>query len=346
VAFSGGGVRGLAHLGVLQVLEEARIPVDLLAGTSMGGIVAGVYAAGVPLEKVIEFSTKVGLMDLAARDRRWLGLFGHAKMGKLLADLLGSEDITFEDLQIPTAVVAVDVETGEMVILDRGPLIPALMATSAFPILFSPVHYVDKLTDHWLVDGGVVNNFPVDIVRRMGADRVLGVTVPSVIAMPLQEEDEEPGDESYRRDACGTHSTGGHGAPPRRGARLSPRALFAFSSRTMDWKMPFLIAEASVGFTAQIVSQMRLSHCPPDLVLEVSLPNVGLFATDKNAAVIEAGRREAMSHLAELVALYARPLPPRWRRRLVGLARRFRRAWAAFKEPAYLVFPGEHACRP
>jgi NTE family protein len=309
VALSGGGVRGLAHLGVLQVLEEARVPIDFVAGTSMGGIVAGVYAAGVPVQEVIEFSKKIGIMDLASRDRGWRGLFGHAKMSKLLVDLLGDAEIAFEDLQIPAAVVAADVETGEMVVFNRGPLLPALMATSAFPIVFSPVRYQER----WLVDGGVLNNFPVDIVRHMGAERVLGVTVPSSVKLPLEEERER--------------------------IRLSPRALLAFTNRTQDWKLPFLIAEASVSFTAQIVSQIRLSLCPPDLLLEISLPNVGLFATDKNAAVIEAGRKEAMRHLAALVELHTKPLPPRWRRRLKSVARRLGRAWAALREPAYPLFP-------
>ena len=84
VAFSGGGVRGLAHLGVLQVLEDAEIPVDCVAGTSMGGIVAGLYAAGVPLDDLIAFSTDVGIVDFAARDRQHRGLLGQRKMSRLL----------------------------------------------------------------------------------------------------------------------------------------------------------------------------------------------------------------------------------------------------------------------
>ncbi len=309
VAFSGGGVRGLAHLGVLQVLEEAEVSVDLVAGTSMGGLVAGLYAAGIPLQELIAFGTRTGIIDLASPERGWRGLFGHKKMSTLLADLLGSKDITFEELDIPAAVIAADVERGELVVLDQGPLIPALMATSAVPIVFAPVYHQGR----WLVDGGVVNNFPVDIVRHMGADRVLGVNVPPSVRLSLASDEQEKG--------------------------LSPRGLRFFGSRTLDWKLPFLIAEASVDIPMQVVNKTRLALCPPDVLLEIHLPNVGIFTSDDNARIIEAGRRVAMDNRAELVQLRAKPLSPPWRGRLPSTVARLRRAWIAFQEPEYAAYP-------
>jgi NTE family protein len=310
VAFSGGGVRGYAHLGVLQVLEEAQVPIDVVAGTSMGGIIAGLYAAGVPLEELIAFSNRTGIIDMASRDREWRGLFGHQKIAALLADLLGDEDITFEDLNIPTAVVSADVETGELVLLNRGPLIPAMMATSAFPIIFSPVYHQGR----WLVDGGVVNNFPVDVVRQLGADRVIGVNVPPTVRLSLKEQERHTG--------------------------LSARGLRFFSNHTRDWKMPFLIAEASVGITMQVINQTRLGLCPPDVLLEIDLPNVGVFTSDDNAKIIEAGHKVATDHLAEIVKLKDTPLPPPWRRRLRSATGRLQRARAAFLGPEYPPYPG------
>jgi len=285
-------MRGLAHLGVLQVMEEHDVPVDALAGTSMGGIIAGLYAAGTPLPDLIAFSKKVGIVDVAAPDRQWRGLFGRQKMSRLLTDLLGREDVTFEELSISVSVVAVDVETGEMVVLDKGPLIPALVATSAFPIFFSPVHHQGR----WLVDGGVLNNLPVDVARQMGVDRVLAVNTPPSVKLSLEEREQERG--------------------------LSFRNLGFFGSRTLDWKLPFLIAEASVGFTIRVINQARIAEYPPDLVLEIDLPNVGVFISDDNAHIIQAGREAALEYLAEITALKA-PLPW-WRRRWHALARRLR----------------------
>jgi NTE family protein len=273
IALSGGGVRGLAHLGVLQVLEEAQVPVHLIAGTSMGGLVGGLYAAGVVLEDLIVFGKRAGLMDLASPDRMWRGLFGHGKMARVLADLLGSPDVTFEDLRIPLAVVASDIETGQAIILDHGPLIPALLATSAFPVVFAPVWHLGR----WLVDGGVVNNLPVDVVRQMGADRVLGISTPPSVRL---NPERKPGPKG-----------------------LSSRGLHLLNSHTRDWKLPFLIAEASVGIAAQVANHARLVAYPPDVLLEICLPNVGVFASNGNQDIIEVGRRTATEHLAELVAL-------------------------------------------
>jgi NTE family protein len=301
-------MRGLAHLGVLQVLEEAQIAVDMIAGTSMGGLVAGLYAAGIPLQELISFSTRLSIMELAARDRAWRGLFGHEKMATLLAELLGGRNVTFQDLRIPAAVVAADVESGEMVVLDRGPLIPALMATSAFPLVFAPVRYQDR----WLVDGGVINNFPVDVVRHMGAERVLGVRVPPCVKLSLDEE--------QREDS------------------LSWRALFSFNNRTRDWRLPFLIAESSVGITANLVTQTRLSLYPPDVLIDIEMPNVGVFATDKNTEIVHAGYKAAMRRLSDLVELRTRPLSP-WKKGWQRTVRRARRAWAAWCQPDGLLHP-------
>ncbi len=308
VALSGGGVRGLAHLGVLKVMEEAGVPIDYLAGTSMGGIVAAVYAAGVPLDYVIPFCERLGIMDFASRGEGWKGLFGHNKLRRLLADLLGSDSLTFQDLRIPTTVVAVDIETGRLVLLNEGPLIPALLATSAFPLIFTPVRYQGR----WLVDGGALNNFPVDVVRQMGADRVLGVVTPPSVTLSLDDEQRPP---------------------------MPTRALFSFTTHTLDWRLPFLIAETSIGLTSRCINRVRLSRCPPDLVIEVKLPNVGTFTTGKNAEAIETGRRTALQHIAEIVRLYREPLPPRWQCKLKGLLRRLRRAWTVLREPDCQLCP-------
>jgi NTE family protein len=307
VALSGGGVRGFAHLGVLQVLEEAEVPVDVIAGTSMGGLVAGLYAAGVPLQTLIEFAHNTGIMDLASPDQRWRGLFDHDKMAPMLANLLGSDDLTFRDLNIPAAMVAADVERGELVLLREGPLIPALLATAAFPLVFTPVYHQGR----WLVDGGVANNFPVDVVRQMGADRVLGVDVPPSVRLVLDREV--------------------HAGP------LSARALSFMTHRTREWQLPFLIADACVGISVNAMNRTRLALCPPDLLLEIPLPNVGIFSTNQNGVAIAAGYRVARERWNEMVALKSTPLPPRWRRRLSSLWRRARLAWTVFRDPEHFL---------
>jgi NTE family protein len=309
VALSGGGVRGLAHLGVLQVLEEMGVRLDAAVGTSMGGLVAGLYAAGVPLADLLDFAARMGLRDLASPDWAWRGLFSQEKLAERLVDLLGCEDVTFQDLDVRTAVVATDIETGEMVILDRGPLIPALLATTALPILFAPVRHQGR----WLVDGGAVNNLPVDVARQVGADRVLGVDVATRFALSLQEG---PSRASW------------------------PRGLRALANGGLEWKLPFRVAEASMGITARVINRTRLALCPPDLLLEVDLAEVGILATGCCPQIVEAGRRAAMARAPELIALQERPLPAGWQKRLSRIACRLRRAWTVLRGKELVLYPG------
>ncbi len=306
VALSGGGVRGLAHIGVLELLEEEKIPVHYLAGTSMGGIVAVLYAAGLSIAELRHLSATTGILDFATPDPNRYGLLGHAKMRQFFAQALRKPELRFEDLEIPTTLVATDLERGKMVLLNEGLLIPALLATSAFPFMFGPVHHDGR----WLVDGGVLNNFPVDVACAMGADRVIGVNTPPSVRLTPQT--------NARR-------------------RLFLGALFSPSANFLDWKTPFLIAESSAHFTIRTVDRQRLALCPPDVLIEVKLPNVGTFVTDRNMEIIQAGYKNAQAVVDELRTVRDTPLPSAWRQRWKRFRWRLRRAWRAYKEPP--LFP-------
>jgi NTE family protein len=313
VALSGGGVRGFAHLGILRVLEEENVPVHLMAGTSMGGLVAGLYAAGVSLDRLETFAREAGLRDLISPDRERRGLLDHDRMAPLLADLLGDPEFTFEGARIPVTLLAVDLERCELVCLDRGPLIPALLATSAFPMVFSPVHHQGR----WLVDGGVANNLPVDIVRRMGADRVLGVSSSPSFQFCLERE---------ARPA----------APPLSVRTLPARARELLTNRVRTLQQPLSVMQASMGYTVRMANRTRMALYPPDLLLDVELPGIGLFTTNKSGEAIDAGYRVARERRAALRAL-ARPLPPPWRQRLSSARRRARLAWRVYRDPGSLL---------
>ena len=174
-SLSGGGARGLAHIGVLNVLEREGIPVDFLAGTSMGGVIAAGYAAGLSAEFMEQEALRMGqwrnLIALMDRSLPRLGLFEGQKVQEYLTGHLGN--ITFDELKIPLALVAVDLETGEEVILRSGRVVDAVRATISLPGVFAPF----RLDGRLLVDGGVLNNLPADVVRGMGADVVIAVDV-------------------------------------------------------------------------------------------------------------------------------------------------------------------------
>ncbi len=187
IALGGGGLRGLAHIGVIKALRNADLPIDVVAGTSMGGLVGAAFAAGISPE---ELEQKLGVMGTLSGVLRlldwWPGkralISGHSIMnyfGQLIGDLR-----TFENLKVPFAVSTCNIETGQEIVLKSGPLIKALNATMAIPGVFDPVRYEGML----LVDGGLVNNVPADVVRAMGADVVLAVDV-SIAGLVGREDD-------------------------------------------------------------------------------------------------------------------------------------------------------------
>jgi len=175
LALSGGGARGLAHIGVLKVLEREGIPVDLLAGTSMGGVIAAGYAAGLNAayleQEALRLSRWRNLLPLVDRSLPGLGLVRGERVRDYLASHIG--EMTFDQLRIPLALVAVDLLSGEEVVLQSGMVADAVRATISLPGVFAPFPLDGRL----LADGGILNNLPADVVRRMGAEVVIAVNV-------------------------------------------------------------------------------------------------------------------------------------------------------------------------
>jgi len=212
VALSGGGAKGLAHIGVLQVLEEIGIPIDYISGTSMGGILGGLYAVGYranELERIVSqidwdelFSGRLPrsavAMEVKRRNERYVfSLPVRERRVELPTGLVSDQKITdflsrltvrahsiqdFRNLPIPFVCVATDLRNGETITLDHGFLPEALRATMAIPGAFSPV----EIGDHLLVDGGLTRHLPVEDVRNLGADIVIAVDVNAL----LHEEEE------------------------------------------------------------------------------------------------------------------------------------------------------------
>lgn len=175
VALGSGGARGLAHIGVLKVLEQEEIAVHLLAGTSIGGVIAAGYAAGLSAEYMEKEALRFGglrnlakLVDLSLPRAGFIE--GH-RIQAYFSERLSKQD--FEELDIPLTIIAADLLTGEEVIVDSGNLSQALRATISFPSVLVPVEVEGRL----LIDGGVVNPVPADVVRRMGAQIVMAVDV-------------------------------------------------------------------------------------------------------------------------------------------------------------------------
>lgn len=177
LALSGGGARGLAHIGVLKVLEQERISVDCLSGASMGGLIAAIYLAGLGPDLMEQEARRMSqlhnLLTLVDPSLPRRGFFEGRKVYGYLSGHLGGR--TFDDLRLPLTLVAVDLNAGQEVHLNQGQVVDAVRATIAIPGIFTPVERDGQL----LVDGGLLNNVPADVARGMGADVIIAVDVLS-----------------------------------------------------------------------------------------------------------------------------------------------------------------------
>jgi NTE family protein len=193
LALGGGGARGIPHLGVLRTLERAGIPIDLVAGTSIGALLGGVYAAGYSAEVMCEEALRLGKMrHLAGFVDWWPSLSGQS--GRPVMEYLQTHigpNRSFSELNIPFAVMAVDLHRGEVVALREGYVVEAQRASMSVPGVFKPVEIMGRR----LIDGGVLNNVPADVARQMGADVVIAVDVmPKVGAGLAQSTAQEMSD--------------------------------------------------------------------------------------------------------------------------------------------------------
>ncbi len=169
LALGGGGARGMAHVGVIRVLEREGIPIHCIAGTSAGSLVGAAYAGGIRGQRLLEMALHVRWRDILRPVWPRQGLFSLEKMETYLVNTIG--DVTFADLEIAYAAVAADLAVGEQVALKEGRVAPAVRASCSVPGFVTPV----KIDGRLLVDGGVINNLPISVVRDLGADVVIAV---------------------------------------------------------------------------------------------------------------------------------------------------------------------------
>jgi NTE family protein len=169
LALAGGFARGIAHLGVLRVLREAGIPIDCVAGTSVGALIAVGYCAGASLEDMAEVGITTSFTDFGRWTPSWLGLATNQRMEKYLSRFTPVK--TFEELKTPLAIAATDINAGVSVFYSHGAIAPPLRASCAYPGLFVPIQFEGRT----LVDGFLTAPVPVEGTLLLGADVVIAV---------------------------------------------------------------------------------------------------------------------------------------------------------------------------
>lgn len=177
LTLSGGGAKCMAQIGLLKYLDEQGVKPDVISGASGGAMIGALYAAGHDPEKILEFFTSVSMFSVKNLSFNVLGLINSDHMGKKFVSWF--PDDSFEALNIPLYVVATDLNKADQVVLSSGSLIKAIMASSAYPGMFTPVKWNGTV----YADGGIINNYPTDVIRDE-CEHQLGMYLAPVIAKP------------------------------------------------------------------------------------------------------------------------------------------------------------------
>jgi len=174
LALGSGGSRGLAHIGVIKVLEENNIPIDFIAGSSIGALVGGFYAVGLNIKEIEKLALSINwrrIFSVLFDPHLKQGLIGGEKLKTFIENYINGKK--FEDCKIPFVAVATDLKTGEIVILNEGKMAEAIRASVSIPLVFKPA----EINGRMLGDGGLSAPVPVEIVRGMGVDIVIAVNL-------------------------------------------------------------------------------------------------------------------------------------------------------------------------
>lgn len=171
LALSGGAARGIAHIGVLKYLEELGVKPAFVAGTSAGSIVGALYCSGKSVDQLSKIASTISWKDLINFSIPKIGIIDSKRLLKILKEYLG--EVTFEDLEIPLLVNAVDLVSGKEIVIEEGPVVEAVQASCAVPGIFTPVRWKQYL----LVDGGLLDNVPAVHLESKNIDYKIAVNV-------------------------------------------------------------------------------------------------------------------------------------------------------------------------
>jgi NTE family protein len=299
LALGGGAARGWAHIGVLRALEQAGIRPDIIAGTSIGAVVGGCYAAG-HLDAIEEFARELtrrrvfGYLDF---NFSGTGLIGGQRLCERLDRHLGTRGI--EELPTRFTAVATELGTGHEVWLSRGPIVDAVRASYAIPGIFKPV----KVNGRWLFDGALVNPIPVTVCRALGARYVIAVNLNfdtcsrgTIVPHLSSESAEQPEPQPVK---------GKNGVAVR---RLLQRQLFGKGEEAPGISTVMVDA---FNIVQDRIARSRLAGDPPDLMISPRLSGIGLFDFHRAEELIESGANAVKRELDDLKReIDARHLPP------------------------------------
>ena len=282
MVLSGGGARGMAHIGVIEELEKRGYQITSVAGTSMGSLVGGVYAMG-KMEEFKDWLYELDRFKVMKLVDLTLGKQGLVKGDKILTTLQEFiSDHKIEELELPYLAVAVDIMHKKEVVIDKGSVYSAIRASISIPTVFTPV----KSSDGLLVDGGIMNNIPVNHVARTRGDKLIAVDVNSDVPV---DKPEKP-DKSRVEETSGTKKL--MSKIQKRLRRINPIP-------ENDGMGYFDLLHRTINLMTRQIAQHSMEKNPPDLLIQTSEEACGTFEFFRAEEIVEMGRYAAIKKLDE-----------------------------------------------
>ena len=291
LVLSGGGARGIAHIGVIEELERRGYEIVSVAGTSMGALVGGVYADGAidPFKAWMLTLDKRKVFSLVDFTLSRTGVVKGDKVFNKMKDFI--PDTLIEDLKIPYAAVAVDLINNKEVVFREGRLFDAIRASVSIPSVLTPV----KTADGLLIDGGVMNNIPINHAKRVPGDLLVVVNVNASIPMSPPKISREENDKQKRSYHKKIEEFQFHLQ------KILPHGSEEKPSHSHEERMSYFnLIDKTVSLMTDHMAQMSLKHFSPDVLIEVSRDSCGTFDFYKASEMVELGREAAVLALDKL----------------------------------------------
>jgi NTE family protein len=284
-----GGARGIAHIGVIQYLEEHQIPIHAIVGSSIGAMIGGVYASGMgtrQLAELVHAIDKLTMAKMLLPGFSASGIFNNNGVRKFIHDIVGETRI--ENLPVVFCAVATDLITGEEVVIEKGRLADALVASSAVPAMFQPVYHQER----YLVDGGLSNPLPISVARRLSAHRIVAVNVapnPDRLRTIIQEKMK-----AKRTRKAKTLPAWLSTLLQSSGYMFSEKAIrksLKDASIDDDIYLPsaFRVSLQTVLISANNLIMLHLKHAKPDMLIAPKIETYDMFDFHKGKDLIECG---------------------------------------------------------
>ena len=284
-----GSAKGLSHIGVLKFIEEMDIEIDYIAGSSIGAMIGGAYAAGISVNEIEDIAIKT---DLASSVKYFIptisksGLITGTKVKEFLKDIVG--DIEIENLEIPFAATATDIFTGQEIDFNKGNLVEAIRASISVPIIFQPVIYNNQI----LVDGGLANPLPINVACKMGADFIIAVNImPSLDKTNTGKRKEN----NNLQDSTFTAEMKSAMQKKLEALNIDYKWIKKLLANKGKYNIPGLkkVLNQSVYITQRKLAQLSIELYRPDILIEPDIPFAGFFDFYKAREIIDIGYKAA-----------------------------------------------------